>query len=227
MRKVFLLFAALLASGMMRVLAQDAGTPSTGSSSDGSGSEKNFAIELTGTPFSGANRVLNATQMRVRHNTFSPFKTRLGLWLDMESKQMVPHTVYDRTYLSVRPGAEWHFMADADRFSPYAAFDLVFEGSKFRQNTNYGVPVDGAWDANEVKANAYSNRSNFNFGFAISGGFDYVLTKHIYVGMELGLEYGRRRYKEVNYGGELLLDKVVHSSFRSVLGNSFRIGFKF
>lgn len=87
-------------------------------------------------------------------------------------------------------GAEYH-LAGTDRMSPYFALGLNFGGGSYNEswaNSDGSSYVDGL--SAEVAAK-YSM-----FGVGLGAGMDFYVFENVYLGVELGLNYGSYNYSD-------------------------------
>jgi len=145
---------------------------------------------------------------------------RLGMWFDMSSQKVVPETVLNYSYFSLRPGGEYH-MGGNSKMNTYVGGELIFDGAGSNKNTKVGVPVTGAWDTD------LNHRGFFRWGIAAVTGAEYFLGGGFYIGVEVGLEFTRTGNAEVKLGDDVIADKVGTNSFNTTFTNSFRFGYAF
>lgn len=179
-----------------------------------------ITFELTGSPFNNDEALLTPGVFRARYFVMDNIAARLSTWFDMSSNRVVPETVYNYSYFSLRPGGEFH-MAGTSKVAPYVGGELIFDGAGSNKNTKVGVPVTGAWDTN------LTNRGFFRWGLAAVCGADYYMGGGFYLGVEFGLEFTRTGYSEVKLGDDVFAGKVAKNSFNTVFSNSFRFGYAF
>lgn len=179
-----------------------------------------LTFELTGSPFNSDEALLTPGVFRARYFVMDNITARLGMWFDMSSHRVVPETVLNYSYFSLRPGGEFH-MGGNSKMNTYVGGELVFDGAGSNKNTKVGVPVTGAWDTN------LTNRGFFRWGIAAVTGAEYFLGGGFYIGVEVGLEFTRTGYSEVKLGDDVFAGKTAKNSFNTVFTNSFRFGYAF
>ncbi len=127
-------------------------------------------------------------------------------------------------------GGEYH-LAGTERLSPYFSAGLMFGG--FSNNSDGTDVIGGSYS----KGTSFENRtSNSMFGLGVGAGFDYYVTKNIYLGLELGLNW----VKDTDQGGTSstttngettkIETKSTGSTSETNLGGGnlgFRIGWRF
>lgn len=133
------------------------------------------------------------------------------------------------------PGFEYHF-TNVRRLSPYVGAELGFIHNIFSyKRTDY---------LNNNVSNEYlmknmdnqNNRSNISARINILAGFDVYISKHLYLGVELGLGFGMNstlKAKEITRpanGAEVEVkhdDKAVSTNFTIATQNLIRLGWAF
>ncbi|HRX69535.1 MAG TPA: hypothetical protein P5200_14280 [Tenuifilaceae bacterium] len=213
MRKTVMVVVMLFFVSQLSVFAQMGG----GEKPAGTGL---ITFELTGSPFNSDEALLTPGVFRARYFVMDNIAARLSTWFDMTSNRVVPETVYNYSYFSLRPGGEFH-MPGTSKVDPYVGGELIFDGAGSSKNTEVGAPITGAWNTN------LSNRGFFRWGMAAVAGADYYMGGGFYIGIEVGLEFARTGYAEVKVGDDLFAGKTAKNSFNTVLTNSFRFGYAF
>jgi hypothetical protein len=179
-----------------------------------------LTFELTGSPFNSDEALLTPGVFRARYFVMDNITARLGMWFDMSSNRVVPETVLNYSYFSLRPGGEFHMGGNA-KMNTYVGGELIFDGAGSNKNTSVGVPVTGAWSTD------LDHRGFFRWGIAAVTGAEYFIGGGFYIGAEVGLEFTRTGYSEVKLGDDVFADKVAKNSFNTVFTNSFRFGYAF
>ena len=179
-----------------------------------------LTFELTGSPFNNDAALLTPGVFRARYFVMNNIAARLGMWFDMSSQKVVPETVLNYSYFSLRPGGEYH-MGGNSKMNTYVGGELIFDGAGSNKNTKVGVPVTGAWDTD------LNHRGFFRWGIAAVTGAEYFLGGGFYIGVEVGLEFTRTGNAEVKLGDDVIADKVGTNSFNTTFTNSFRFGYAF
>lgn len=195
MKKV--LFTAALFSACTFVIAQDT-TKTTGDYKPVAGANN---LELNFTPLGGS--PISLSYIRYRRFLTATTAVRAGVSLTYSSSSvdvLIPSDVTPGTNItstsksskmgwSLRPGIEKHF-AGTNRLSPYVGVELALSG----QSTKDVTPTDLNATDDVVLITTTKNSAKggfFMLGLNALAGFDCYITKHLYLGAELGfgLEY--------------------------------------
>lgn len=179
-----------------------------------------ITFELTGSPFDKDEALLTPGVFRARYFVANNVAIRLGSWFEFTNDRVVPETVLNYSYFSLRPGGEFH-MPGSSKVMPYIGLEFLFENAISSMDTKVGVPVTGAWDTN------LTNRGFFRWGSAAVFGADYYMGGGFYFGIEIGLEFARTGYTEVKLGDDLFAGATGSNYFQTVFTNSFRFGYAF
>ncbi len=134
-----------------------------------------------------------------------------------------------RSAMNIGLGAEYH-ISGTSKMSPYFFGGLNFGTGSYKETwdncdgTDYVSGLTG-----EIKAGISS------FGLGLGAGFDYYIAENIYVGLEMGLNWGKYSEKDTNvtttFGGATVNSSTPGSSSTMTTlgaGNAaVRIGWRF
>ncbi len=198
MKKVFTA-AALLLSTCTFVMAQDAGSefkPAKGANN----------LELNFVPLNG--KPIQMTYIRYRKFLSETTALRLGVGVSFSSAKADSifasnvtadgevTSKYKMTKMgwSIKPGFEKHF-AGTNRLSPYVGAELDIAGQSSKEVTPVGIDGD---DALTIVTEKNKDKGGFiRVGVNLVAGFDCYVTKHLYLGTELG--FGFQMVKNSDY----------------------------
>lgn len=194
MKKV-IISAALLFSACSFMMAQGEFKPAAKANN----LEMNF-IPLNGKP-------IQLTYIRYRKFLSETTALRLGVGISyssekadsvVASKVTAGETVsskYKKSTMgwNIKPGFEKH-MAGTDRLSPYIGAELDLAGQSSKEVTPGGTDAQ-----DEFMITTDKNKSKggfFRVGLGLVAGFDCYITKHIYLGTELGFGFQMVKYSD-------------------------------
>ena len=138
-----------------------------------------------------------------------------------------------RNSWNAQVGAEYH-LKGTDRMSPYFSAGLNFGGAS---STGVTTDTDGSVYFDGLSGEQSGKTSMFGVG--VGAGMDFYVYENIYVGVELGLNYGRYTTGDVTTTGSLEMGGVTTTvttveagSSSSVLGTgagnaAVRLGWRF
>ena len=125
------------------------------------------------------------------------------------------------TTFGFHPGVELHFLTENKRISPYIGAELYFTNKKSSSNIEaYFIEHDWQYDSYSHEkmeyeyTNVWSNgneRAYKMFGFNAIIGTDIYLTKHLFMGVELGIGYQSKKDLEIKRLDKTDDDEVVLS----------------
>lgn len=203
MKKIITAAAFLFASSTV-LLAQDAATdfkPAKGANNF----ELNF-VPLNGKP-------IQMTYIRYRRFLSEKTAIRLGVGLSLNttkgdsvfaSNVTANSTVkseYKTTKMgwAIKPGIEMH-MEGTNRLSPYMGFELDIAGQSTKDVNPQGVD---AKDELTIVTDENKNKGGFmRIGANLLAGVDCYITKHLYLGTELGFGFAMVNYKDYKMSTE-------------------------
>ena len=190
MKKVFTA-TALVLSACTFTMAQD--TPSAFKPAAGANN-----LELNFVPLNG--KPIQLTYIRYRRFISDKTAFRLGVGVSFSSSKadsvfksnLVANTTissgYKKTQMGwvIKPGIEKHF-AGTDRLSPYIGAELELAGQSTKEVTPQGV---NAKDELTIVTDKNKNKGGFfRIGVNAVAGFDCYVTKHLYLGAEMGFGF--------------------------------------
>lgn len=198
MKKI--LFTAALFSACTFVMAQDTTNfkPAAGANN----------LELNFTPLGST--PISITNIRYRRFLTSTTALRLGVGLSIatsSAEEILPSNVTPGTNIlgnrsktstfgwNLKPGYEMHF-AGTKRLSPYfgGELDLAGQSSKSVSHSLNNPLTD---DITETTVKNAGKSGFFRFGVNALAGFDCYLTKHLYLGAEMGFGLSSVMYSKV------------------------------
>ena len=203
MKKIFTTAALALAACTVSV-AQDATSefkPDKGANN----------LELNFVPLNG--KPIQLTYLRYRKFISPTMALRLGIGVSYSSSKadsvfqsLMPGatidskvtSTYKKTELgwNIRPGFEHHY-AGTSRLSPYMGAELDIAGQSSKEITPMGVDATGKSEEVTVMTEKNKNKGGFmRIGVNVIGGFDAYITKHLYLGTELGFGFQMVNYKK-------------------------------
>jgi opacity protein-like surface antigen len=225
MKKSTIILAALFMSGSVAA-AQEAETPEAGS----------FTTEVAFAPFSNEPFGL-INGLRGRFFLSDEFAIRADLELGYASSSdhhFINNNADEeiakdsRFIFGISPGVEYHF-AIYERVSLYAGAAIgvgFFKASRKETSTE-----QGAQEVEISGANANDDRSGLMFGVQAFSGIDVYVYKNLYLGTELGLQYGMVKPFEVEttIGSTTTTNKdyTLSSTLEFYILPAFRVGWKF
>lgn len=219
MNKLLLLFAGMLmASGAL--LAQG---ESSGENSPGSG---DLLIELTGTPFNTGGGLLSFSEFRTRYFLNEMMAVRLGIAMDLHSRQTTPDVVVNNSAYTFLPGFEYH-LSNEGAFRTYGAVDVLIGQRIASYSSSTGPSVVGAASVPVSPTAVISDRGYFQFGVRLSAGIEYHFNSRFYMGGEVGFQYVNQKNAEVSVDGELWQESTTNNHGALTTANSIKIGFNF
>ena len=219
MKKLFIFFLVLLLSKTSLVNAQDG-------SSGGLPEAGDFFIEMTGSPYDGTS-LLNFGSFRARFMVSESIVPRIGIHGSLSDYQTTPDKTYNSTEYLVTPGVEIHFMKEGS-FRSYLAIDALI-GQKFADASSVsGTGVVGSTQVPVGSNYSFdtSTRGFFRVGGNLSFGADYHFSSRFYAGVEIGFQYYRIMYSDVEVDGALYQSGTTVNNASVNRTNSFRVGFK-
>jgi opacity protein-like surface antigen len=197
MKKKFVT-ASLLIVSFTAAMAQDTATnfkPVKGANN----------LELNFVPLNG--KPIQLTYIRYRRFLSDMTAFRLGIGISYSSSKAdsvfnsnitAGNTVASDYKMSkmgwnIKPGYEKHF-AGTNRLSPYIGAELDFAGQSSKEVTPYGI---NATDEFFTRTDKNKNKGGFfRFGVNALAGFDCYITKHLYLGTELGFGFQMVKYSD-------------------------------
>lgn len=185
-----------------------------------------FFIELTGSPYDGTS-LLSFGSFRARFMVSEAIVPRLGISGSLADYQTTPDKTYNSTEYLVTPGVEFHFIKEGSLRS-YLAIDALF-GQKFADASSVsGVSVVGSTEVPSGSNHSFStaNRGFMRVGGNLSFGADYHFSSRFYAGVEIGFQYYRIMYSDVEVDGALYQNGTTVNNASVNRSNSFRVGFK-
>ncbi len=230
MKKV--LFTAALFSACTFVMAQEApSTPSTPSTtSDYKPAAGANNLELNFTPL--GNSPISITNIRYRRFLTETTALRLGVGVSIMSssvEEVLPSNLTPGTFITgqkaktstfgwnIKPGYEKHFKG-TNRLSPYIGGELDL-ASQMSKSVSHTIAANDVITETIVR-NAGKN-GFFRFGVNALAGFDCYLTKHLYLGAEMGFGLSTVLYSKVKTSSS----PAPASPVRDVdQGNTFNLG---
>jgi len=196
---------AVLLSALTFAVAQDAGASDFKPAGGANNLELNF-VPLNGKP-------IQLTYIRYRRFFSEKNALRLGIGVSYSSSKddvmygELPTGATDSTYTAVqhkktqlgwniKPGFEHHFEG-TNRLSPYMGFELDIAGQSSKEIT----PQKGGFDFVSHEAVVVTEKNKSKGGFLRAGvnlvaGFDCYVTKHLYLGTELGFGFQWVKYSD-------------------------------
>ncbi|WP_159730580.1 hypothetical protein [Sphingobacterium sp. 18053] len=215
-----------------------------------------FVTELNFNPFKGNLSLNNAlNQIKGRYFVQDDLALRLGIGinvLDSAANYGNPYgtngyfnsNTKKSTGFDVNFGIEKHFKGSS-RLSPYIGFDLSIGSKSSKQELStsaYTMNLKNAWmeviyqqtnngyySSMQLVPNAYTR-----FGAYAVAGFDFYVSKGLFVGYEFNLGYLQTKYKKPDitvtgtdpgYGSYISENKT--KTFKSSLVNGLRVGYAF
>ena len=155
-------------------------------------------LELNFVPLNG--KPIQLTYIRYRRFLSETTALRIGVGLSysaskadsvFNSNVTAGETVAEGYKMSklgwnIKPGFEKHF-AGTNRLSPYMGAELDFAGQSSKEVTP--VAIDANDDAYVVTEKNKNKGGFFRIGVNVLAGFDVYVTKHLYLGTELGFGF--------------------------------------
>lgn len=173
-------------------------------------------LELNFVPLNG--KPIQLTYIRYRRFLSETAAVRVGFGLSYSSSKadsvfisnVNPANTVEEKYKSskfgwnLKPGYEKHF-AGTNRLSPYIGAELDLAGAMSKEITPTGIDAaDGVYIVTEKNKN---KGGFFRAGVNVLAGFDCYITKHVYLGTELGFGFQAVMYskykKETAYPGNV------------------------
>jgi len=202
MKKV-LSTAALLLSACTFTMAQDAAATSTPSDFKPAAGANN--LELNFVPLNG--KPIQLTYIRYRRFLSEKTAFRLGIGVSYTSEKadsvfksnVTANTTVSDKYKksemswSIKPGFEKHF-AGTNRLSPYIGAELEIAGQSSKEITPTGI--DAKDEFTIVTDKNKSKGGFFRLGVNLIAGFDCYITKHLYLGTELGFGFQYTKFSD-------------------------------
>jgi hypothetical protein len=163
-------------------------------------------LELNFVPLNG--KPIQLTYIRYRRFLSESTAFRLGVGVSFQTSKAdsvfnsnvnADETVssqYKMTKLgwNIKPGFEKHF-AGTNRLSPYIGAELDLAGQSTKEITPTGIDAD---DEFTIVTDKNNNKGGFfRAGVNLVAGFDCYITKHLYLGTELG--FGFQYIKNSDY----------------------------
>lgn len=197
MKKLFTT-SALVLSACTFMLAQDA----TSDFKPGKGANN---LELNFVPLNG--KPIQLTYIRYRRFLSEKMAVRVGIGVSYSSSKAdsvftsninAANTVSETYKMSkmgwdIKPGIEKHF-AGTNRLSPYVGAELDIAGESSKEVTPIGID---AKDEFFIVTEKNKNKGGFfRVGANVLAGFDCYITKHLYLGTELGFGFQMVKYKD-------------------------------
>lgn len=204
MKKVFTT-AAFVLSACAFTMAQDA-APSAPSDFKPAAGANN--LELNFVPLNG--KPINLTYIRYRRFLSETTAFRLGVGISFSSNKAdsvfaskIPSAVagttvksgYKKTEMgwNIRPGFEKHFTG-TNRLSPYIGAELDLAGQSSKEVTPTGTDTK---DEFTIVTEKNKNKGGFfRLGVNLVAGFDCYITKHLYLGTELGFGFQMTKFSD-------------------------------
>jgi hypothetical protein len=197
MKKLFIT-STLFLSACTMIMAQDAATdlkPAAGANN----------LELNFVPL--GSKPIQMTYVRYRRFLSDKTAFRLGVGVSYSSSKAdsvrnsnvtVDATVSEKYKKSsfgwnIKPGFEKHFEG-TNRLSPYIGAELDLAGMSSKEITPTGTDAKDEWTIQTTK-NA-NKGGYFRLGVNLVAGFDCYITKHIYLGTELGFGFQTVMYSD-------------------------------
>jgi hypothetical protein len=190
---------------------------------------------------------IQLTYIRYRRFLSATTALRLGIGLSYSSNKadstfnaaLTPNTKVDGKYKktqlgwNIKPGFEKH-MKGTNRLSPYMGVELDLAVQSTKEMTPVGLdPTDA------VITRTDKNKSQggfFRFGVNVLAGFDCYVTKHLYLGTELGFGFQMIKYSDFKSSSSYLPtgatdpDAVKQGSSTNIgpnFNSSIRLGYIF
>jgi len=248
------ILSAILLLGVARVAY--AQTP-VDNQNEGIKSKKgSFVTELNFNPFKGNLSLNNAlNQIKGRYFIQDDLALRLGIGIDVLDSAANYGNPYGTngyfnsnnrksTALDINFGIEKHFKGSS-RLSPYIGFDISIGSKTTKQELStsaytmnlknatmeviYQQTNNGYYTSMQLVPNGYTRFG----GYAVAG-FDFYVSKGLFVGYEFNLGYLHTKYKKPDvtvtgtdpgYGSYISENKT--KTFKSALVNGVRVGYSF
>jgi hypothetical protein len=97
---------------------------------------------------------------------------------------------------NIKPGFEKHFEG-TNRLSPFIGAELDIAGQSSKEITPLQTIADGTSDFTPIMTEKNKNKGGFfRVGANLVAGFDAYITKHIYLGTELGFGFQMVNYSD-------------------------------
>lgn len=148
----------------------------------------NFGIEINFTPFSLADEVFSVDGLKVRYFMSDDVVIRGTIDFSLAPEKTVDYNADGKeistsksntTTFGLTPGFEYH-VAKFGKGSVYVGAEVGFLLSKSSASVNFVENSD---------ANTKVKGGGFGFGLGAFTGIDFYVTKNLYLGAELGLNY--------------------------------------
>jgi hypothetical protein len=200
MKKLFTT-ATLFLSAFSLMMAQDA-APEFKPGKGANNLELNF-VPLNGKP-------IQMTYIRYRRFLSEKMAFRLGIGVSYSTSKadsvFASNLTVDQTVTSgykmtkmgwnIRPGIEKHFEG-TNRLSPFIGAELDIAGQSSKEITPTGLDATGTTDDVVVMTEKNKNKGGFlRIGANVVAGFDAYITKHLYLGTELGFGFQMLNYSD-------------------------------
>jgi hypothetical protein len=200
MKKLFIT-STLFLSACTMIMAQDAATdlkPAAGANN----------LELNFTPL--GSKPIQMTYVRYRRFLSDKTAFRLGVGISYSSSKadsvrasnapgaVAGSTVSEKYKMSsfgwnIKPGFEKHFEG-TNRLSPYIGAELDLAGMSSKEVTPISNDAADEWT---IQTDKNKNKGGFfRLGVNLVAGFDCYITKHIYLGTELGFGFQTVMYSD-------------------------------
>ncbi len=202
-------------------------------------------LELNFVPLNG--KPIQLTYLRYRKFLSPTTAFRLGIGLSFSSNKadsvfasgLSANTNINGTYKktqmgwNIKPGFEHHY-AGTNRLSPYSGLELDIAGASTKEQTPLGLD---ATDAVIIRTDKNQNKGGFfRIGVNLLAGFDCYVTKHLYLGTELGFGFQMVKYSDFKSTTNILAtgatdpDAVKQGSEMNIgpnFNSSIRLGYIF
>ncbi len=165
-------------------------------------------LELNFVPLNG--KPIQLTYIRYRRFLSEKTAFRLGIGLSYSSAKadsvfnsnLTANTTVSEKYKknvfgwNIKPGFEKHFEG-TNRLSPYMGAELDLAGQSTTEVTPTGLDAGGTTDEFVIQTEKNKNKGGFfRLGINLIAGFDCYITKHLYLGTELGFGFQYVMYSD-------------------------------
>ena len=194
---------------------------------------RNLAFEITGSPFSrdqtsSDGAILSFGSLRARYAASNTVVPRIGGIMRMSNDQVAPDVVENNSMYTIMAGFEYHFRIEGG-FRSYMAFDGLF-GQQFSSvESTTGPTISGA-NYNPIGTSSdypNSDRGYMMYGAALGVGSEYHTSSNFYFGTEIGLQFARYEYDNIEVDGQLFVESTIKNLANVNTINTIRVGFKF
>lgn len=185
----------------------------------------NWTAEMNFSPFSSS--PIDINYIRLRKFRDPSTAARLGISLSGKNTSPAEDIALSTFELSFRPGFEKHHKGTG-RLSPFIGgeFDIAFKSAKAKDETvGVDTEVKGAWDS------AGTERGYLRLGINFITGFDFYVSKNLYIGAEIGYGVELINTTDITFSddapGDNTIDGGSFFQFGPNYNSSLRLGFVF